>query len=174
MNLLVTVSDWTSRARIAKYRSRDLARLCGVSPGYLRQFFVGRFHRPPQEWLDELRMWEAFRMLCQGVSVKECAFTLGFKQVSHFSRAFIRYHGFCASRCAEINQSCERARRRQLEARFGESCGVDSMLPAPFWIDAERALSLNAHRKSSHDGIRGIAMQIGAKSSREITNLCER
>src|SRR5437870_2672599 len=109
MKLLEKVADWTDRARAADFKCRELARICGISSGYLNDFFVANFDRPPQEWLDELRMWEAVGMLCQGISTKECAYTLGFKQVSHFSRAFTLYHGFCPSRCAEIYRSREQA-----------------------------------------------------------------
>src|SRR5688572_8961340 len=105
MALLTRVTDWRDRARLANFHCRNLARLCEVSPGYLNQFFVAHFHRPPQEWLEELRMWEAFRMLCEGQSIKECQYGLGFKQVSHFSRAFSRYHGICPSRCADNYRS---------------------------------------------------------------------
>src|SRR3954467_8085243 len=146
MNLLVRVADWTNRARVAHFRCRDLARICGVCPEYLNQYFVANFHRPPQEWLDELRMWEAFRMLCEGCSSKECSYTLGFKQVSHFSRVFTLYHGFSPSHCAEIYRSHERVALRQLRSKFWDVLDVKAMLPPPYWIQAENALALKGKR----------------------------
>src|ERR1051325_9198645 len=102
MERLSGISDWPQRAKKANFHCRQLARLCGVSPAYLNEFFVRRFHRPPQEWLDELRIWEAFRMLSDGTSVKEVAYALSFKQASHFSRVFARYHGICPSCCRAV------------------------------------------------------------------------
>ena len=149
MNTLRRVTDWTERARIANFHCRDLARLCKVSPGYLNEFFVAQFHRPPQEWLEELRMWQAFRMLCEGMSIKECLYALGFKQVSHFSRAFTRYHGFCPSRCADDYRSRQRANLRALASKLPEHADLRTMLPFPPWIQAELALSLSIEERAT-------------------------
>lgn len=146
MNLLSRITDWSDKARTAQYQCRNLARLCGVSSGYLNEYCVAHFHRPPQEWMDELRMWEAFRMLCDGAPVKEVAFSLFFKQVSHFSRAFTQYHGFCPSQCAEKFAAARQLSMRRLASMFPEDSLSLNMLPPPFWMQAELALTFRMER----------------------------
>jgi AraC-like DNA-binding protein len=148
MNLLARVTDWRDRAHAANFHCRDLAHLCDVSPGYLNQFFVAQFYRPPQEWLEELRMWQAFRMLCEGLSIKECLYELGFKQISHFSRAFTQYHGFCPSRCEGYYRRWQRANLRALESKIPEDPNPRALLPFPPWIQAEFALALTSEERA--------------------------
>ena len=107
---------------------------------------MAHFHRPPQEWLDELRMWEAFRMLCGGAAVKEVAFSLSFKQVSHFSRAFTQYHGFCPSQCAEKFDASRQLSLQRLASIFADDLLPPAMLPPPFWMQAEMALTFRMER----------------------------
>jgi AraC-like DNA-binding protein len=146
MHRLTRIADWMSLARSANYNCRNLARVCGVSPGYLNQFFVGHFFRPPQEWLDEIRIWEAFRLLCEQTSVKEAAYSLGFKQISHFSRAFTQYHGFCPSQCAEVYFSTSRRYALNHASRFRVDTCMALLQITPPWVRAEVALSLRGER----------------------------
>ena len=85
---LGNVEDWKSLARVAGYRSRELARLCQASPRQLERYFRARYKRSPQEWLDELRLHEAPDMLRKRKQVKAVAFELGFLHPSHFIRKF--------------------------------------------------------------------------------------
>ena len=82
------VTERMSLARKAGYRSRELARLCQISPRQLERYFRARYKRSPQEWLDELRLHEATDMLRKRKQVKEVAFELGFVHPSHFIRKF--------------------------------------------------------------------------------------
>ena len=145
MNVLKRITNWPDRAREAQFQRQKLALACGVSCRYLNKFFVEEFHRPPQEWLDELRMWDAWRMLAEGKAVKEVAYMLGFKQVSHFSRVFKGYHGVCPSLCEEAQRSILRKRIDHLQRVFpGEvpSCAQ----PRPHWLQAQEALSLQVRK----------------------------
>jgi AraC family cel operon transcriptional repressor len=76
----------------ARYDARELARLFDMSPRQLQRKFNRYMKRSPQDWLNEQRVMAARRLLLTGGSVKEVAFELGFKQVSHFCRQFKMYH----------------------------------------------------------------------------------
>jgi AraC-like DNA-binding protein len=95
---LLIIDDWIGEARHAHYSSRELARRCGVSSSHLRRFFILHFFRPPQEWMNELRLWDATKLLSEGFSVKEAAAHLGFADATHFSHRFTRYHGCAPSK----------------------------------------------------------------------------
>src|SRR5688500_8375360 len=99
MSRLLLITDWVEIGRAAHYDGAELASLCGVSSSQLRRFFQQRFCRPPQEWLNELRLWDAIRMLRQKYPVKEIAYTLRFGSVPHFCHRFKEYHGFTPSEC---------------------------------------------------------------------------
>lgn len=93
--------EWRHLAQVSSYNARLLACLCQISPRQLRRYFQKRFGRSPQDWLNEQRMISAGKLLADAQSVKEVAFTLGFKQVSHFSREFKHFYGLPASKFAE-------------------------------------------------------------------------
>ena len=94
---LPLIDDWVGEARKARYSSKKLADLCGVSASHLRRFFILHFFRPPQEWINELRLWDAAKLLSEGYSVKEVAAQLHFADASHFAHCFTRYHGLAPS-----------------------------------------------------------------------------
>jgi AraC-like DNA-binding protein len=79
-------------AASARYDARELARLFEVSPRQLQRKFNRYLKRSPRDWLNEQRIIAARRLLLSGGTVKEVAFELGFKQVSHFCRQFKIYH----------------------------------------------------------------------------------
>lgn len=79
-------------AASARYDARELARLFEMSPRQLQRKFNRYAKRSPQEWLNAQRIMASRRLLLSGVAVKEVAFELGFKQVSHFCRQFKMYH----------------------------------------------------------------------------------
>ena len=81
----------------ARYDARELARLFEMSPRQLQRKFNRYLKRSPQDWLNEQRVMAARRLLLSGETVKEVAFELGFKQVSHFCRQFKMYHNMTPS-----------------------------------------------------------------------------
>jgi transcriptional regulator GlxA family with amidase domain len=87
------ITDWSALGKKADYDARILAPLCGVSARHLQRYFKEKFQESPQEWLDKLRLKEAEGLLKSGISIKETAFLLRFKQVPHFSRQFKMFHG---------------------------------------------------------------------------------
>lgn len=88
MNRLDLVIDWVARAREARYRAEYLASRSLVSASHLRGYFKQTYGRPPQDWLDELRIWHAVELVCAGLTVKEVAAKLDFGGPSHLAIAF--------------------------------------------------------------------------------------
>lgn len=86
-------NDWTPLARAARYRSRELARLCLVNLRQLERYFAQRFGKSPHVWLDQQRMLEAAELLLKGDYVKAVASDLHFKNAAHFCRNFKRRYG---------------------------------------------------------------------------------
>jgi transcriptional regulator GlxA family with amidase domain len=93
MSRLDWMVDWIEMAQAAGYHAERLAPMCCVSPAQLRRYFLVRCSRPPQEWLDELRLWHAVRMLFTGESVKGVAAALHFSDSAHLCHAFKEYFG---------------------------------------------------------------------------------
>ena len=87
------IKDWSDLARKAEYDPGQLAAICSVSLRQLQRFTKENFQLTPQTWLNTLRLSEAKRLLRDGMSAKSTAITLGYKQLSHFSREFKRHAG---------------------------------------------------------------------------------
>ena len=89
---LERVQDWVSLAQTARYRVEDLAALCSVSRRQLERQFAKRLGTPPHAWLNDLRLGRACELLLHGYYVKAAALEVGFRDASHFCRAFkLRY-----------------------------------------------------------------------------------
>ncbi len=87
-------------ASTCAYDSRTLASALGISQRQLQRLFKRQFGCTPQAWLQAERLETARQMLCGAASVKEVAYTLGFPQLSQFSRDFKRHFGVTPSACA--------------------------------------------------------------------------
>jgi len=85
--------SWEKLAANAQYRPAALAVLCNVSLRTLQRHFQRTYRTTLSEWLNALRLAKAYERIRTGESVKFVAFELGFKQLSHFSRAFKEAHG---------------------------------------------------------------------------------
>lgn len=84
---------WEELAAEAAYRPARLAKLCNVSPRTLQRHFQKQYEMGVAAWLSQLRMTKAYQHLLAGETVKAVAYGLGFKQLSHFSRAFKLAYG---------------------------------------------------------------------------------
>ena len=100
---LLAINDWLTRGHKAAYDSTKLATSCQVSPSQLRRFFLAYFYRPPQEWLDELRLCNAMKVLAQGQQIKLVAFVFHFGSVPHFCHRFKEYHGCTPSEFQQVH-----------------------------------------------------------------------
>ena len=94
---------WEELAETAGYQANMLAKLCNRSSRQLRRQFQSTVGCSPQRWLDKLRLRAAQEILISGLSVKEVAWTLGFKQSSHFCRQFKTATGMTPSQFAVLN-----------------------------------------------------------------------
>ena len=94
---LKTVQEWEALAQNAQYRANELASLCQVSLRTLQRHFRANYGLTVSKWLRDIRLREAYGKLIQGAMVKEAAFDLGYKQLSHFSRDFKDYFGVSPS-----------------------------------------------------------------------------
>ena len=90
---LYQIKNWLELAHAANYNSRELAKTCGVSVRQLQRFVLCETGKSPQRWLNDLRLRKASSLIENGQTVKEAAHELKYKQRSHFSREFKRYHG---------------------------------------------------------------------------------
>ncbi len=90
---LARIIDWDGLAEKAQYNVKDLAALCGISLRQLERYIKTTFAQTPGRWVNEFRLKKAQKLLSDGCSVKETAFTLNYKQTSHFCRQFKDYTG---------------------------------------------------------------------------------
>jgi len=86
-------NTWEKLAVEANYRPQEIARLCKVSLRTVQRHFTRDFGKTISEWLRTIRLHRAYLRIKQGEQVKVVAYDLGFKQLSHFSRAFKQEHG---------------------------------------------------------------------------------
>ena len=90
---LKLIRNWESLAQSAKYNVSALAEDCGVSGRQLERFFAISLGKSPHQWLHELRMRRAIKLLRDGSHVKETAYLLGYKDASHLTHDFKKYFG---------------------------------------------------------------------------------
>jgi AraC-like DNA-binding protein len=86
---------WRMLAEQSGYRVNLLSKQLGISRRQLQRYTQTVFGLSPQHWLNNQRMLIAADLLKKHRSVKVVTFSVGFKQVSHFSREFKLYHGMC-------------------------------------------------------------------------------
>lgn len=87
------VGDWPRLARKAGYEPKKLAALCRVSLRQLERYCRAAFRSSPRGWLNRLRIERSKKLLKRPLMVKEIAYSLSFKQTSHFTREFKRRTG---------------------------------------------------------------------------------
>ena len=85
-----TIAGWGDLVNRAGYSAHDLAALCQVSLRTLERHFKRNFKVTVTQWINTYRLEEARERLIRGERPKEIAFSLGYKQLSHFSRPVCR------------------------------------------------------------------------------------
>jgi AraC-like DNA-binding protein len=85
--------DWENEASKARYRAILLARGLKTTPRHLQRYLKKTWGKSPKEFLWEFRMRSACRLIKDGIAIKEVAGIVGFKNSTHFSRAFKREFG---------------------------------------------------------------------------------
>ncbi len=114
---------WRAQAAAAGYHAGRLAKEIRVSRRQLQRYTQRFFGASPQDWLNQERLRLAGDLLKEHRSVKQVAFRLGFKQVSHFSREFKSHYGLCPVSYLEWND------RQQVLLSMVPS--IPSVLPPP-------------------------------------------
>jgi len=89
---------WEELAIRAQYKPAEIARFTRVSLRTLQRYFKNNYNVTISNWLRSVRLREAYSRLRGGQSVKEVAYGLGYKQLSHFSKDFKKMYGV-APRC---------------------------------------------------------------------------
>jgi two-component system response regulator YesN len=69
----------------------DVAHAVAISPFYLSRLFREEMGIGFTEYLTRLRMEKSLTLLVQGLTVKECAFAIGYNDPNYFSRLFRKY-----------------------------------------------------------------------------------
>jgi AraC-like DNA-binding protein len=82
------ITTWESLAVKANYQPLRLARLCQVSLRTVQRHIRREYNITLAAWLNAARLDKARDRLASGERVKQVAFDLGYKQLSHFSRVF--------------------------------------------------------------------------------------
>jgi AraC-like DNA-binding protein len=82
-----------------------MASYCGISKRHLQRHFHDVFGLKLHQWLNELRLQDAARLLSADTAVKEVAFWLGFKNSNHFIRAFKKKHGKSPQKFARLKSA---------------------------------------------------------------------
>ena len=104
---LKLIEDWPERAHAAGYSGELLAQQLGYSQRQLERYIMEWMAASLKVWLNSLRQQRAAELLCAGHAAQVVAVQLGYKQPSHFTRAFKKYHGMVPSQyafCVRLTQ----------------------------------------------------------------------
>lgn len=86
------------------YNAYELSRMAGTNAYTLKINFRHWFGIPLHHFLHNCRMEKATQLLLTtALSVKEIAFTVGYKNVSNFSESFKNYYGYPPSKLRELD-----------------------------------------------------------------------
>ena len=88
MRGVISEEQWEQLGAEANYQLPNLVKLSGVSKRQLRRIIRRDFGCSPRDWLNQRRIAAARERLRSGQPLKQVAYDLGFKQVSHFCRQF--------------------------------------------------------------------------------------
>lgn len=75
-----------------------IAGLLHVNRRYLTRIFTAHYGKPPQDHLIDLRLARAAELLAEGYPVEGASRSVGYEDVSHFSRLFKKRYGYPPSR----------------------------------------------------------------------------
>jgi AraC-like DNA-binding protein len=89
--------SWENLALQAEFRPARMGKLCGVSLRTLQRHFTKNYGMTISGWLRSVRLQKAREKILAGDQIKVVAIDLGFKQLSHFSRAFKEHFGVAPS-----------------------------------------------------------------------------
>jgi AraC-like DNA-binding protein len=77
-----------------KISLRDVAQAVGYSPAYLTNMFRRKTGTPITAWIIRRRILAAAELLHEGdMTVAAACYTVGFSDLAHFGRQFVRHMG---------------------------------------------------------------------------------
>ncbi len=86
------------RKNFAKVLTVDeIAEECMINKAYLSRIFKKETNKTLVEFINIIRCNEAKRLINQGISIKESAFSCGFDNLSYFSKTYKRHIGYMPS-----------------------------------------------------------------------------
>lgn len=89
-----TVKKYIDEHYHTHLRTEDIARLIGINQNTIRKEFKSRFHMTVSDYIAELRMLKAKKMIIdRKVMIKEIAIECGYEYVQNFTRAFKKKFG---------------------------------------------------------------------------------
>lgn len=90
---VLAVRDYLDQHFDQPIRLAQLAKMAHTSPFYLNRVFQHDVGLPPYEYLVQVRLKQAQRLLRSGMSIAETAYHTGFADQSHLTRFFKRHVG---------------------------------------------------------------------------------
>lgn len=75
----------------------EIADYCAINKAYLSRIFKKETNKTIVEFINIIRCNEAKKLISQGVSIKESAFSCGFYNLSYFSRTYKKHIGHIPS-----------------------------------------------------------------------------
>ena len=87
------ITDWEDRVRLADYRVKKLAELCGSTTRQLERYFGEKFRIAPHVWMDQLRLRDVEARLASGELAKNLTEEVGFSHAAYFSYWCKRHSG---------------------------------------------------------------------------------
>jgi AraC-like DNA-binding protein len=90
---LGSIQELEILARKAGYIVSIFAGYLGMSERQLERDFDEELNATPSAWIKDLQMNDAASHICNGIKISAVARMVGFKNATHFSRAFRRAKG---------------------------------------------------------------------------------
>lgn len=150
---LQEIEDWIALARAAEYELKVMAGRCHCSLRELERHFDECRCFPPEEWTFQVRLFDSFRLMVEGQSVKEAAQNTGFKSLGHFYHRFKSFFDAPPLQCLKIYRQRER-QKCQAEKAFADVMPKDwAQFNQPFYAQALAILNRLPQRKRNHPQI---------------------
>jgi AraC-like DNA-binding protein len=96
-----TVRDYIEEHYVKNPSLKELANLAGLSPFYLLRAFRKEMGLPPHEFLTQVRVARAMKLLARGLPIAQVALETGFVDQSHLTKRFKRIVGVTPKQFAE-------------------------------------------------------------------------
>jgi len=92
----------------SKFQPESMAAKCPICLRQLERFFVQHFKKCPRDWLKELQLRSARRLISEGWSNQAVVEELGFANAAHFCHKFKQFYGASPQTFAPLYQSQSR------------------------------------------------------------------